>query len=407
MPLDQEPRPFVPPPGWENRYATDQVGRYPGNLSADPDWPTDSEVARQLYAQVPSVGHIDGTLYADPTALAGILRMTGPVDVLDLPDTTTLTADNVERYLLLDQYELFTSDVTSGNAARRDALAQATTAVFDAFVSRELPSLGDIVDELGPAVAGGHLKVMSFDPAAAELLATTGLSGAWDPEHGADYLSVRVTDLLANKIEYFLDRSIGVEVVHDPESGEIRSVVTISLTNTAPDSGMPFYVTGNYDDLPIGTNRSDISVYTPLDLESATLDGTEIGMGRNAYGNGEVLSFPVQLAPGQTRTLRLELHGILATAPYRLEVLPQPLASPDQLRVTINTGGGPVHRLRRGRRSAGDDRRGQRGIGQTARFGTFPLGLERKPSPTTLSDVILRQNITEGGGPPDRRPDEE
>ena len=335
LPIGEPPRDFSPPPGWNELYPSFRVERFPGNVSADPDWPTDSGVARQLYAQVPGVGDVQGTLYADPTALAAMLQLTGPVYVPGLD--AELDASNVEQYLLVQQYVVFNSDDDATNLARRQVLGNVTRAVFDALSTRDLPSLRTMIDALGPAVAAGHLKLSVFAPQAESLLNRVGLSGAWAPTPGSDYLSLRSTDLLSNKIDTFVHRSMSVEVTHDPATGAVHSALTITLTNTAPASGLPWYIIGNYNDLPGGTSRDGFAVYTPLGLDSATLDGQPTGVQQQAYAAGNVYTFPIALAAGETRTLTVNLVGTLpARLPYSLDLLPQPRATPDQATVAVS-----------------------------------------------------------------------
>ena len=318
VPLDQPPRPFDPPPGWDELYSTFHVGRFPGNVTADPSWPTDSDVARQIYGQVPGVGDVAGTLYADPTAMAAILQLTGAVYVPSLG--LTLDASNVEHYLLIDQYVAFEDD----NEGRRAVLGDVTHAVFDALTTRKLGGLRGMIDALGKAVDGGHLKLSVFDPEGEELLDELGLSGAWAPTPGADYLSLRSTDLLSNKMDTFIQRSMAVDVTHDPTTGAVRSTVTITMTNTAPSGGLPWYIIGNDEDLAGGTGRDDVALYSPQGLDGATLDGQPIGMLKNRYADGSVYSFPVQIVSGQTRTLSVTLERI---CPRRTALLARPPAS--------------------------------------------------------------------------------
>ncbi len=248
IPRSQPAREFAPPPGWDELYSSFDVARFPGNVTADPDWPTDAGVARQLYAQIDGVGDVQGAMYADPTALAAFLQLTGPVYVPGLDQE--MTADNVEQYLLVDQYVINNSDDDAANLARREVLGNVTRAVFDAVSTRDLPSLRAILDVLGPTVAGGHLKLSVFDETPEALLDEVGLNGAWSPTPGADYVSMRTTDLLSNKIDTFVERSVAVDVDHDPATGAVRSTVTITLANTAPSGGLPIYIIGNYSDLP-------------------------------------------------------------------------------------------------------------------------------------------------------------
>ena len=124
--VDPAPFPFDPPPGWEYLYSRYHVEYFPGNVSASPDWPMDSDVARQVYAHVPSIGETDGVLYADPTALAALLQLTGPVQVPGLD--AAIDSTNVEEYLFVGQYVQYDTDVDR----RRDVLADVTRSVFEA-----------------------------------------------------------------------------------------------------------------------------------------------------------------------------------------------------------------------------------------------------------------------------------
>jgi hypothetical protein len=335
IPPGDPPRAFDPPPGWNELYSTFRVDHFPGNLTADPDWPTGTGVARQLYAQVPEVGDVQGALYADPTALAAFLEITGPVYVPGLNEE--LTSENVEQYLLVQQYVTYNSDDDATNLARRQVLGNVTRAVFDALSSRDLPSLRSMLDVLGPAVAGGHLKLSVFDDRSESLLNETGLSGAWAPSPNADYVSMRTTDLLSNKIDTFIRRSVAVEVDHVPDSGAVHSTITVTLTNTAPSSGLPWYIIGNYEGLPGGTSRDGVAVYSPMGLESATLDGEPVDMRRGRYAAGNVYTLPVLLAPGESRRLSLTMKGTVPEGlPYVLDLLPQPRADADNYSVTVS-----------------------------------------------------------------------
>jgi hypothetical protein len=338
IPRSQPAREFTPPPGWEDLYSSFDVARFPGNITADPDWPTDAGVARQLYAQVDGVGDVQGAMYADPTALAAFLQLTGPVYVPGLD--REMTADNIEQYLLVDQYVINNSDDDAANLARREVLGNVTRAVFDAVSTRDLPSLRAILDVLGPTVAGGHLKLSVFDQAPEALLDEVGLNGAWAPTPGADYVSMRTTDLLSNKIDTFIDRSVAVVVDHEPATGDVHSTVTITLANTAPSGGLPIYVIGNYSGLPIGTSRDAVALYSPLGIDSASLDGEAVTMRRNPYGTGNVYDLAVTIPPGSTRTLTVTLNGTVpAKVPYLLDLLPQPRANPDRYSVTVSENG--------------------------------------------------------------------
>ena len=155
----------------------------------------------------------------------------------------------------------------------------------------------------------------------------TGLAGAWRTDPGADWLSLRSTNLLPNKIDWFLRRSMQVDTVRDPATGALESTVTVTLENLAPPSGLPPYLIGNVDGFPYGTNHDALALYTPHGLESVTVDGVEAG-GQTAQGyGGNVYTVPVVIPPEGRATVVFRLRGTVPTGPnYLLDVLNQPLA---------------------------------------------------------------------------------
>jgi hypothetical protein len=318
---------------WQRRYGGYRVGEFPGNLSASPDWPTDAAVAAQIYERASDGTPIDGVIYADPAALAALLELTGPVEVPSL--RRTFTADDVQRYLLLDQYVEF--DTAGANAERKEALGDVARAVFDALVSRPLPGLRTLTDVLGPAVAQGHLRIASLGPDAERtFLRDADVDGSWVATDGSDLVSVRSANRGLNKIDYFLRRTIDVDTSYDPGTGAVQSTITVGLTNDAPDSGLPRYVIGNEFGQPTGTNRQIVTLYTPLGLTGVTVDGQPSGvqyqdeLGLRTYG------VPLDIPPGATVTITWQIAGAIAPGPdYRLDLLPQPLVNDDQLSVKV------------------------------------------------------------------------
>ncbi len=102
------------PADYVARYGRFGVERYWQNITMSPDWPSVGQAIAQLYPQ--SGGrHIDGVLRLDPFALAGLLSLTGPIEVpgMDRP----IDEENVVPYLLRGQYGDF-----SQNTARKEIL---------------------------------------------------------------------------------------------------------------------------------------------------------------------------------------------------------------------------------------------------------------------------------------------
>src|SRR5690606_31071370 len=114
----------------------------------------------------------------------------------------------------------------------------------------------------------------------------------------------------------------------------------VTLENTAPAEGLPDYVIGNSVGLPNGFNRSYVSMYSPFDLEAARIDGqpamvqAEREMQRNVY------STFVDIPPGGSVQIELDLVGTITGRRYRLDLPAQPFVDPDDVPVAVTREGG-------------------------------------------------------------------
>lgn len=313
------------------------VTRYPQDDTFSPDFPTDARLLEQSAAQL-GLAPVDGVISVDPTALAALLQITGPVAVPGWP--VPLSAANAVPVLLHDQY-----DVLAGQA-RQAFLTAATGTIFEHLTRATLPEATTLAGLLGPVVAAKHLLVYANDPAGERFVATLGAAGAMPAVHG-DFLEVVTQDGTANKIDWYLRRSVADHVTYDPASGAVQATVTIGLANRAPASGQPAYVIGpdGTSGLPAGTSRLLVSVYSPLGFAGGTvavsrdpvralLMSAQVVQGRRAY------SAFVDIPPGRGARLVLHLSGrIPAGAQYRLDLADQPAVAPDRLRVSVRAPG--------------------------------------------------------------------
>jgi hypothetical protein len=321
-------------PEFLQRYAGWSPTQFWQNVTMSPDFPTTAKVIEQLYFQSGGVP-VDGVISVDPTALASLLRLTGPVDVPGLP--APLTSRNAEQILLRDQYIEFPE-----RATRVDFLEDASRLTFEALTSRDLPGPQAIADALSPAVDGDHLRAHSVHPDEQALFEDLDLDGSMPPAE-VDYLDVVTQNGSANKIDIFLHRTVDYEVRVDPGTGQATASLDITLENQAPASGLPDYVIGNDVDLqlPPGHSRIWLSVYTPLGLEGATADGAELELAPGAELGRQVYSQFVTVPPGATMAVHLDLAGPLDLSEgYRLDLGHQPLVNADEVSVDVTTAPG-------------------------------------------------------------------
>ena len=307
------------------------------NVTMSPDFPSVGQVVAELYPQ--SSGQpVDGVIAIDPVGLAALLTFTGPVTVPQVD--TPITADTAADFLLREQY-LALED----NAARIDALESLARATFDRLTTGDLPGPRTIADTLGDAVAGGHLHVYAADAEQQELFRAMGVDGALPAVEGGDSLAVVNNNAVGNKVDLFLQRRIGYDATWDPRTGAVDATATVTLTNTAPSSGLPSYVIGSAvsgpDPPPPGTNRTYLSIYTPWDLGSATLDGVPADVEAQRERGRWAYSVFVDVPPeGGSRTVELQLSGRVEDgAGYRLSVGTQPLVTPDELDLSVGVAG--------------------------------------------------------------------
>jgi hypothetical protein len=326
-----------------SRYAPEVTWQ---NVSMSPDFPTVADVIRRLYP-VSGGRHVDGVIAIDPIGLASLLKVTGPVVVAPWPEP--LTASNAERVLLHEQYLRFDDE------RRVTFLGDVARAVTDRLVATEVEPRR-LLAAVMPAVAGHHLMLNSATPSEQRLLQRVGVAGHLQRDGAADFLAVTNQNAGGNKIDWFLHRSYRYTPTVDA-TGRIAATLDLSLENGAPASGLPDDVIGNVSTPadPPGTNRTFVSVYTPLVARTATLDGhpvlfdSERELGLNVY------TFYVPVGASATSHVRLDLAGAVdgvTSANYRLQVYRPGLIAPDDVTLTMR-GRAVAHRLDRSRLFAG------------------------------------------------------
>ena len=116
----------------------------------------------------------------------------------------------------------------------------------------------------------------------------------------------------AGKLDFYLERSI--HYVRTGCGNRRDVLVTISLNNTAPASGLPAYVTDRLDadrprDVKPGDNRTLLDYFaTPgTRLQSVTIDGKVSVASAHTYLGHEVYRVDVELPRGKTRAIVLHL----------------------------------------------------------------------------------------------------
>lgn len=309
-----------------------QPARYPQNWGAAVDFPTDARVAARLF-RARTGREIDGVLYADPYALAAILRITGQVPI---PDTRQqLTPDNAVSFLTHDQFVTF-ADPGRGDEVVTDLIRD----IFSTFTTTTLPGPRELGALFGPLVDEGRFRMVSFRPTDQALLGRVGMDLGFAPTEGDDLLAIVTRNANPSKIDSFLRREATYEVDWDPESGLVRATVDVVLRNEAPADGEPAYVIGNSAGAPLGSNVTDLAVVTPFEATRATIDGVSVPITPVREGTVWRHTVHATVPPGGTTRVTIDLEGDVEPGPvYRLRFGGQPLVVSDPVKVSVTSDG--------------------------------------------------------------------
>ncbi|MEV4133945.1 DUF4012 domain-containing protein [Dactylosporangium sp. NPDC049742] len=278
---------------------TDRLGRFPADVNLTPDFPTAAALYREMY-RLRSGQTVDGVLATDPVALAYLLQATGPVDVAGGPP---LTAPTAVRRLLSEVY------LTIADQKSQDAFfADAAKAVFDKLTGA-LTDPSKLVPALRKAADERRLLAWSAHPEEQAEIAATVFAGTLPADDGArPTVGVFLNDGTGAKLGYYLTREAELSAGECLEDGSRHLRLTVKLGSTAPGSGLPRSVlglglAGDY------TVRTNVMVYLPTGGApvDATQDGAPVDYGSGFELGRTVAVFTVDLKPGQSSTLALNL----------------------------------------------------------------------------------------------------
>jgi hypothetical protein len=326
---DVATRKLIAPADYVARYNQWEPSKFWANVPMSPDFPTVAEVIEGLYPQEGG-SRVNGVISVDPFALADLLRATGPIVVKPWPQP--ITADNAAAVLLHDEYDQL------AGTARTNFLGDVTKTVWKRFTDGDLPDLGTLIRDISPAFAHKDLLLQSTSPTTEDLIRQIGAAGAFSLPANSDFLAVTSQNTVANKIDWYLRRSIDYQVSYVPKTGAISAVVTVRLHNLAPTTGQPPYVIGSYGRATKapGENGAWVTIYTPWIFTSSTVDGKPFALNQTRELGVWADAGNITIAPGGTTTISMQLEGQLRPgSPYRLTMSRQPMVTPDAVQVDV------------------------------------------------------------------------
>jgi hypothetical protein len=274
---------------------------------------------------------LDGVVAIDPVLLGYVLGATGPAQ---LPDGTAVTSADVAALTMKDAYARY--PLPQQNAQRKAFLLE----VASTSLARLFSGAGDgrsLAAAVARGASEGRLLVWSAHPDEQTLLEGTAVAGAVDARPGP-YALLAVDNLSGSKVDYYVSRSLQYQSGCAPGSadGTMASIITVTLSSSAPSSGLPEYAAYRLDRGPLATgagrggdgsvlDRVLVYVATGAHLVGATVDGQpllpSIGVDGAAPGR-PVLAFPIEVPAGQTRTIVLTVQEPTSSAEPRLVAIP-------------------------------------------------------------------------------------
>lgn len=319
------------------------------NITTSPHFPTVAATIADLYPQSGGT-EVDGVFMLDVYAVARLMAISGPVTV-DLADGTTLelTTDNAAQYLLTDQY------ATTDEEGRRDALEIVARTTLDQLLNTTFPAPPQVAELMSPMAHEGRLTAWATREAEQDIFQRLRIAGelpevvtpldadgrpaldSFGDTAFGDGFTFAFTNATGNKIDNYLDGTATYDVVVDRERGTVDGTLTLTIRNSSPTSGWSEGIIGNELGLPVGTNRTWLSVYTALPITRYTVDGREQPVRPTTERGWWVASNVFDIEADDAITVVVSVRGYIDDADdYRVTVRNPPLVRPFTIDVTLD-----------------------------------------------------------------------
>jgi hypothetical protein len=277
---------------------TDLPALFPADVNLTPHFPTAAALYREMYRRG-SGTTVDGVLAADPVVVSYLLQAIGPVNV---PTHAPLASTTAVRTLLSDTYR------TSDPQAQDRYFAASALAVFNAVLQRPIQPRA-LLAALDRSIEERRILFWSARPEEQASVADTRLSGVLPEQESVPTVGVFLNDGSGAKLGYYLTHSAALTVGDCRRDGRRELRLQVTLSSTAPKSGLSKSVLGLSLAGDPYTARTLVYLFGPArgSVVSARLDGTAVAVGGGAERNRQVGVVNVDLAPGHTRVLEATL----------------------------------------------------------------------------------------------------
>lgn len=220
------PAPVALPAGTEKVFGAYAPTQNWPNVDATADFALTGESMQAMWAQ--STGQqVNGVLGMDVKAVAGILKLTGPVLVPGIDEP--VNASNVE-YILLDR-EYQGLAVNDPQGPRRDMIAATIKAAVDQMKQEHI-DIDAFANALAKDVEGRHLMVWSDVPVDEKGLLALDAAGTLNSSEPNRTIHLAVENSTADKLDYFLGVHVTMKITVD-NAGNALVNTEVSVHNGA------------------------------------------------------------------------------------------------------------------------------------------------------------------------------
>jgi hypothetical protein len=272
--------------------------------------------------------HVDGVIAIDPTTIADLLLVTGPVAVPGFG--VTVQSDGFVANLF--QLE----ESANRKANRKDFIAQVGNALFTKVSELSSTKLTDLVDTLNKAAQARHLQAYFNNVDAESQMDTYGWSGTVNPAKSSNFFLENEANLGATKANFYIQRSF--ELTTQRSASGIHVDVKVTLTDTTPIDFPGGSQYRGYVRFFVGSSATGL---TTASLDAKNYQRTDIPAGTASKDGWFVVTVNPRTRSGVgsfTFSFDLPWSGA-SNNPQQLYLQKQPGTGVDGVKVTWNNDG--------------------------------------------------------------------
>ena len=276
----------------------------------------------------------DVVVLLDVPAMATLAALDGR-GTISLPNGAAVSPAELTEALLVDAYAEAGVEVGPQMQRRADLQAAASEAV-GRLLADDVPAT-EAARAMSRLAAGRHVSVWSAREEEQDVLLELGLAGAVSAaDERGDLSHVSVNNIGGNKLDLYVDREIETEVVLDVENASV--VQRVRFRNDAP-AGLVPYVAG-FERPGVVVSRVELSLPVAAEQVSATVDGETWEGSLHTGPSRQRLITHLELPRGASSVLEVRYNLPVADGEYRLRLIPQPLATDADLRLSVRPAPG-------------------------------------------------------------------